>query len=94
MDVSSSSIGAVQLGMKQAANSYGAFKNLGMDVAAKTGTAQENINSPDHALIIAYAPFEEPEISLSVMIQNGYTSTYSTSLSAYILKFYFVQFHL
>ena len=64
LDVSSSSINLVQSGMAEAAasSSYGMNSRLGMAVAAKTGTAQENEKKPDHALIVTYAPFVNPEI--------------------------------
>ncbi len=89
IDVADSTITAAQQGMKQAGNSYGGLRSLGMQLASKSGTAQENLNSPDHALNIAYAPFDNPEISVSVIIQNGYTSSYSINLTGDVLNFYF-----
>ena len=89
MEVSDSTIDIVQNGMYQASGTYSALKKLGYHVAAKTGTAQESANSPDHALMIGYAPYENPEISFSIMIQNGYNSSYAVNLSADILKYYF-----
>jgi len=89
MDVSASSISTVQQGMKLAAGTYGDLKGMGITVAAKTGTAQESANSPDHALIISYAPFDKPTVSLSVMIQNGYSSAYASKLTRDVYDFYF-----
>lgn len=89
IDVSESTISTVQEGMRQAAQGYSSINSLDFSVAAKTGTAQESANSPDHALMIAFAPYDEPQISLSVMIQNGYTSSYASNLASDILKYYF-----
>ncbi len=60
-----------------------------MAVAAKTGTAQENEKKPDHALIVTYAPFVNPEIAMSVVLQNGYTSSNAIALADDIYDFYF-----
>jgi penicillin-binding protein 2 len=59
--------------------------NAGYLIAAKTGTAQvvgikqnekyneKNINERhrDHALFVAYAPAEDPQIALAVIVENG-----------------------
>ena len=91
LDVSSTSINLIQSGMAEAAasSSNGMNKRLGMTVAAKTGTAQENEKKPDHALIISYAPLENPQISMSIVLQNGYTSSNAISLADDIYDFYF-----
>ena len=94
IDVSESTIKTVQKGLSMAANSYSSFNSLNFNVAAKTGTAQENANYPDHALCVGYAPYEEPEISFSVNIQYGYKSSYAVSLSADVLKYYFGEITL
>jgi penicillin-binding protein 2 len=44
------------------------FKDL--TVAAKTGTA-ENPQGVDHAWMIAYAPAENPELAVAVIVENG-----------------------
>ena len=63
----------------------GAFRNTAYSVAGKTGTAQvftveqdaeydkELIEKrlQDHALFVAFAPVEAPEIAVSVIVENG-----------------------
>ncbi|MFH0883523.1 MAG: penicillin-binding protein 2 [bacterium] len=46
------------------------LKDPRVRVAGKTGTAQ-NPQGADHALFIAFAPFEEPEIAVAVIIEHG-----------------------
>ena len=41
----------------------------GMDVAGKTGTAQ-NPHGKDHALFVCYAPLEAPTMALAIVIEN------------------------
>ena len=42
----------------------------GINVAGKTGTAQ-NPHGDDHAWFIGFAPYENPEIAIAVIIENG-----------------------
>jgi penicillin-binding protein 2 len=42
----------------------------GVKVAGKTGTSQNPHGEP-HSWFIAFAPFEEPEIAIAVIIENG-----------------------
>lgn len=89
IDVSEISLNTVQKGMGMAAKTYTGFGDLDFEVAAKTGTAQENANYPDHALCVGYAPYDNPEISFSVNIQYGYKSSYAVSITSDVLKYYF-----
>lgn len=89
LEVADSTLSAIKLGMREAATSHGLDKYLGMSVAAKTGTAQENERYPDHALIVTYAPLEQPEISMSINIQYGYTSTEAVELAETVYDYYF-----
>lgn len=94
VDVSEYTLETIKKGMSMAGQSYSAFKNLSFSVSAKTGTAQENANYPDHALCVGYAPSEQPEISFSVNIQYGYNSSNTVNLAADILKYYFGEITL
>ena len=65
------------------------YKNQNLKVAGKTGTAQENKNRPNHALFISYAPYDNPEITMTVVVPNGYTSTNAAEIARDIYKYYF-----
>lgn len=67
------------------------FKDVKVTVAGKTGTAEENKNRPNHALFVSYAPFENPEIAITVVIPNGYSSHNSARLASDIYKYYFAD---
>ncbi|MBQ9757288.1 MAG: peptidoglycan glycosyltransferase [Clostridia bacterium] len=45
----------------------------GIDVAGKTGTA-ENESEKDHAWFVGFAPADEPEIAVAVVLENSGTS--------------------
>lgn len=60
-----------------------------ISAAGKTGTAQQGINTPNHALFLGYAPFDEPEIAVAVRIPNGYSSSYAALTAAQVMQYYF-----
>ena len=68
----------VQKGMYLVLNSNDStgrlYDSLEFDAAGKSGTAQVSDTKPSHALFVSYAPYKNPEISVSVVIPNGYTS--------------------
>ena len=48
-----------------------AFSDFPIKVAAKSGTAQENKNYNDHNVYIGFAPYDDPQIAISVFIPYG-----------------------
>jgi len=67
----------------------GLYRNMGVTVAAKTGTSQISLNVPNNAVFVSYAPFEKPEISITTIIPNGHTSGNASELTRDIYKLYF-----
>lgn len=80
---------AIQSGMRKVVESKYYFNNIGVDVAGKTGTAEENKNRANHALFVGYAPYDAPEIAIATRIANGYTSTYAAQLSKDVIRYYY-----
>ena len=48
-----------------------AVKNLGVSVAAKTGTAETGDGKPPHAWFVCFAPADHPRIAVVVMVEHG-----------------------
>ena len=65
------------------------INQIKVDVAGKTGTAEENLARPAHALFVSYAPFEKPEISVTSVIPYGYSSGNAEELAGFIYAYYF-----
>lgn len=68
-----STIEVVRLGMRDAVT-YGSARSLStlpFTSAAKTGTAQWNKNRNTHAWFTSFAPFEAPEIVVTVLVEEG-----------------------
>lgn len=86
VELSSDIWNTVHSGMNMAAGTYTALSSLHMSIAAKTGTAQERTTDPDHATLISYAPYDNPEYCMAVRIQNGYAASNAVTLGAEIYK--------
>ena len=65
------------------------FQKVPVTVAGKTGTAQITDNEPNHALFVSFAPYENPEISVTVVIPNGFTSSNAAELASNVYKYYY-----
>lgn len=65
------------------------FSGFSINVAGKSGTAQENKLRSNHSVFVAYAPYEEPEIAVSVLIPNGESSGYTAEVVRDIIKYYY-----
>lgn len=89
MNISSEAWNAVHSGMQMAGASYSALSSLNLSIAAKSGTAQENLKEPDHSLLVSYAPYNDPEIAVAVAIPHGYSSSTSINLMAEVYKIYY-----
>lgn len=50
------------------------FKDFPIDVAAKSGTAQEKLDRDSHAWFVGFAPYDDPQIAITVMIPFGETT--------------------
>lgn len=84
----SSEWSAIHTGMREVVENLEVFDNFKIDVAGKTGTAQQ-AGHPNHALFIGYAPYDDPEITIATRIAAGYTSHNAADVSKNIIGCYF-----
>lgn len=89
IDMESSYWDAIHRGMRQVIENNSYYDDLGIKVAGKTGTAEENKNRANHALFVCYAPYEEPQIAVTTRIAYGYSSSYALQTTKDIIKYYF-----
>lgn len=80
---------AIHYGMRMVCESLSSFNGFSIEVAGKTGTAQQVSNRPNHALFIGFAPYNNPEVSIATRIAYGYTSHNAAEVSKDILAYYF-----
>ena len=58
-------------------------------VAAKTGTAQKGESGANDAIFICYAPFDNPEIAMAIVVQKGSAGSNCAVIAQEILEAYF-----
>ena len=63
------------------------LNSVNVQIAGKTGTAQEGEDRPAHALFISYAPYTAPEVSVTTVIPNGYASSNAADLTGFIYAY-------
>lgn len=80
---------SIHTGMRQVVMNKSYFSDLAVNVAGKTGTAEQTKSRPNHALFISYAPYESPEIAIATRIPFGYSSDYAAQLTRDIIKYYY-----
>ena len=89
--VSEENLRIVQDGMRQVCTSgtaSGTFGRYGIAVAGKTGTA-ENPGHSDNTLFIGYAPYDNPQIAVAVVLEYGSAGEYSLNVAKDIFDAYF-----
>ena len=80
---------AIHTGMRKVVETKAYYDDLAVNVAGKTGTAQQDKTRANHALFISYAPYENPEISVTIRIANGYESGYAAQTARDVYKYYY-----
>lgn len=90
VELADSTWSSVHRGMRMVIeNTAEIFQNCPVAVSGKTGTAEESEKRGPHATFICYAPASKPEISVSVVIPFGYSSTYSAEIGRDVMNYYY-----
>ena len=91
IDIDPASLRAVKQGMKRVVDEGSAssiFTDYAIQIGGKTGTAQVGDGS-NNAVFIAYAPFDNPEIAVSVVLEHGVRGTNAAQVAKDIFDAYF-----
>lgn len=85
-------IDAVKEGMKgvtseSGGTAYATFKGFNIEVGGKTGSAQAN--NKTHAWFVGFAPFDDPEIAVVVLVENGGHGGWTAEVARDIIAEYF-----
>ena len=94
IEISDTTWNIVQRGMRKVISDGSArkiFSDLEIDIAGKTGTAEEvkNGHKVNHAWFVSFAPYQNPEIAVTVNIPYGYTSTNAATAAKNIYRYYY-----
>jgi penicillin-binding protein 2 len=68
----------------------------GIEICGKTGTAEnfvridgQKLQLPDHSILVAFAPKENPKIALAIFVENGgYGSTIAAPITSLLIEKY------
>lgn len=93
IQINQSYLNAVLQGMQSVTSDTGGtayvrFKDFNISVGGKTGSA-EAPNNQVHAWFVGFAPFENPEIAIVVMVENGGHGNYTAEVVRDIMAEYF-----
>ena len=85
---------ALKTGMRDVFDAEGTGSHLfgelqGLTTGGKTGTAQVGETKSPNATIVAFAPYEAPEISMSVVIENGRHGGWAGFTAEDVFAYYF-----
>ncbi len=98
LNINEQNLDAIRQGMKSVTSdttgtAYVRFRDFGIEVGGKTGSAEagtdENGKDIVHAWFAGYAPFEDPEIAIVVMVENGGHGNYTAEVVRDIMQEYF-----
>ena len=68
---------------------YSAFRNCVVSAGAKTGTSQLGGDQTDNGVFICFAPYEDPEIAVAIVIEHATWGSNLASTAVEILNAYF-----
>ena len=91
IDIDQEHFDAIHQGMRAVALTGTAskpFEGFKYTVAAKTGTAQLG-TSVNNAVFVCYAPADDPEIAVAVVVEKGGAGSTIASIAREVLEFYF-----
>lgn len=92
MQISQTNIDAILEGMRgvtseSGGTAYSIFKNFNIEIGGKTGSAQTGVST--NAWFVGFAPYDNPEIAVVVLIENGGTGSYAAYGAREIIAQYF-----
>ena len=70
-------------------SAYRYFADVDVQVGAKTGSAQVSKVSDSNAVFVAFAPYDDPEIALCIVVEKGGSGSELGAIAADIISFYF-----
>lgn len=94
LDFNKANLDAIKEGMRgvtseSGGTAYAYFKNFNIEVGGKTGSAQTGVKGKTNGWFVGFAPFDDPEIAVVVVIENGGSGGYNSETARDIIAEYF-----
>ena len=92
IDIEDENLNAVKAGMlmlttEGSVKKY--FTGLDFQAGAKTGSAQVSSNTQSHAVFVCFAPYENPEVAMSIVVEHGGSGGELAAIASDVLSYYF-----
>lgn len=92
LNINEDNLKAILEGMRSVTNesggtAYSTFKNFNIEVGGKTGSAEAGDKT--NGWFVGFAPFDDPEIAIVVLVENGGHGGYTAEVARDIIAQYF-----
>ena len=93
LEIQDSTLEAIKKGMygytQPGGSVYNAFRSCVVSAGAKTGTSQLGGDQTNHGLFVCFAPYDDPEIVISIVIEHANSGAAVAPTAVEILNAYF-----
>jgi cell division protein FtsI/penicillin-binding protein 2 len=91
IDIAPENLAAVKKGMLELTTTSlaSAFQGLPFQVGAKTGSAQVNSQTDSNAVFVCFAPYDDPQVAIALVVEKGGSGSGLARIAANILNYYF-----
>ena len=94
LDISKENLDAIREGMRGVTSetggtAYSTFSDFDIDIAGKTGSAQTGIEGEAHGWFVGFAPYDEPEIAVVVLVEKAGSGGYTAEVAKKVMEEYF-----
>ena len=89
IDLDETNVAAIKegmLGVTQTGSLAAAFRALPVQAGAKTGSAQVTGEETSNAVLVCFAPYEDPEIALAIVAEQGGSGSELGEVAAAVLR--------
>ncbi len=94
LNIKKENLEAILKGMKgvtseEGGTAYSTFADFDIELGGKTGSAQTDVNGKINGWFVGFAPYNEPEIAVVVLVENAGSGAYTAEVARDILQEYF-----
>ena len=94
LNIKKENLEAVLKGMKgvtseEGGTAYSTFADFNIELGGKTGSAQTDVNGKVNGWFVGFAPYDEPEVAVVVLVENAGSGSYTAEVARDILQEYF-----
>ena len=94
LNIKKENLEAILNGMKgvtseEGGTAYSTFADFNIELGGKTGSAQTDVNGKVNGWFVGFAPYDEPEVAVVVLVENAGSGSYTAEVARDILQEYF-----